>query len=283
MIRKVFLVDTLVDGPFSGSQTTVVFLESPLDKFKMLSLANELGTSQTVFVYYHGQAYLLRYFVRTQEITLSTHCCHAVAHLIFELGMHPPGEKLLFLTQEGEITAARIPPDLISVTLPAQNITKLDQAKIELYSSILSLNPKTVIWGALAPSRTVVLAVDASVQLRKLNVDNLKLADSGAMALAVTKQDTGAADYALRCFTSIPNLPEQSISAGLQRSLAPHWGRLLNKKALQAKQLSPRGGLIELDVSIPNQIVITGRSKTVLRSDLVLEMIGDIPVTVVGQ
>jgi predicted PhzF superfamily epimerase YddE/YHI9 len=249
----------------------------------MLTFANELGTSETVFIYPHNKAYLLRFFSSSQELTLGTHCCHAAAHLVFDLGLHPPGEELTFLTQEGQLAVNKIEPDLISVKMPAQNLIKIDQAKIELYCSILAINPKNIVWAAVAPSRTVVLAVNNSSQLRKLSIDHQKLADSGAAGLAVTAPEIGGADYCLRCFTSLYNFPEQNVSASLQRSLAPHWGRLINKKVLQVKQLSSRGGFMELDVSIPNQIIMTGKSRTVLRSDIVLEMIEDIPVTVVGS
>ncbi|MDR1297382.1 MAG: PhzF family phenazine biosynthesis protein [Deltaproteobacteria bacterium] len=279
MIRKAFLVDSLVDGPFSGAPTSVVFLESPMDKFKMLSLANEIGTSQTVYVLMHDQAsYLLRFFSRTQELPLGGHSCHAAAHLIYELGFSPPGEELVFLTQEGEISARRVPPDQTAVRFAAQAFNKMDQNNVDLYSDILGLSPRSVAWAGITQNRQAILAVDASAPLRRLEPVRAKLLNSGATTLAVTAPDSSAGcDYSLRCFTPGLLFPEHLVSATVHRSLAPQWGRLLRKTRLQCRQLSSRGGLVLLDVSDPGRVLMTAKSRTVMRSDVVMEMMDSYP------
>jgi predicted PhzF superfamily epimerase YddE/YHI9 len=283
LVRKVLLVDALGDGPFSGAPTHVVFLESPLDKFKMVSLAHELGSGETVFVLAHHRAFLLRFFNQIQEVPLGGHACHAAAHLIYELGLMPPAEPLFLLTQEGELKASLAPPDLISVSFPAQNVGKMDQAAMDLHASILSLGPRDLAWGAVTPSRQAILAVDPKTPIRKLEPDRLRLAKSGTATLAVTTADPQSGEYLLRAFGSNPQHPEQHLSVNIHRSLAPPWGRLLQKRRLACRQLSSRGGLVQLDVSAPGQVVVTGRSLTVLRSDLVLELMADVPVTVLGH
>ncbi|MDR1111863.1 MAG: PhzF family phenazine biosynthesis protein [Deltaproteobacteria bacterium] len=277
MIRKAFLVDALVDGPFSGAPTSVVFLETPMDKFKMLSLANELGTSQTVYVLMHDQeSYLLRFFSRTQELPIGGHACHAAAHLIFELGLLPPGETIVFLTQDGEILARRVPPDQTVVRFTAHSLNKMDQANINIYSELMSLTPKAVAWAGITPSRAAILAVDSSVQMRRLEPDREKLQKTGAAVLAVTAPDNGGCDYCLRCFTPGLLLPEHLVSGNIHRCLAPQWGRVLGKRLLQARQLSSRGGLVRLDVSDPNFVAMSAKSMTILSSDLVVELHDDL-------
>ncbi|MDR2443467.1 MAG: PhzF family phenazine biosynthesis protein [Deltaproteobacteria bacterium] len=273
LVRKVLLVDALGYGQFSGAPTVVIFLEAPLDKFKMASLSRELGSSQTVFVLAHNKTFLLRFFNQLLEIPLGGHSCHAAAHLIYELGLLPPSKPLTFLTQEGELAVKLTEPDSISVTFPAINLTKMDSANLELYGSILAIDPKNIAWGAMTASRQAIIAVDATVMLKKLSPDRARLAKSGASTLAVTSAaDTVGGEYSLRCFGPNENRPEQQVSVNIHRSLAPHWSRLLGTKKLQARQLSGRGSLVQLDVSTPNQVVVTGRSRTVLRSDLVLEL-----------
>jgi predicted PhzF superfamily epimerase YddE/YHI9 len=273
MIRKTFLVDALVDGPFSGSPTTVVFLESLMNKFKMLSLANELGTSQTVYVLLHDQPlYLLRFFSRTQELPVGVHACHAAAHLIYELGLLPPGEGLTFLTQEGEVLARRVGTDQTEIKFTALPLNKMDPANLNVYCEVLSLNPKAVVWSAITQNRSAILAVDETVQTRRLKPDPDKFLATGAAVLAVTSQDRGGADYSLRCFTPCLLLPEQQASGNVHRWLAPQWGRVLRKKSLVARQLSNRGGLVRLDLSDPDFVVMTAKSRTILRSDLVVEL-----------
>jgi PhzF family phenazine biosynthesis protein len=283
LVRKVLLVDALGDGPFSGAPTHVVFLERPLDKFKMVSLAHELGSGETVFILAHHKAFLLRFFNQIQEVPLGGHACHAAAHLIYELGLMPPAEPLSLLTQEGELTARLASPDLISVSFPAQNLGKMDQAGLDLHSSILGLAPKDLAWGAITPSRQAILAVDPKTPVRRLEPDRARLSKSGASTLAVTTVEPMGSEYLLRAFGANPHHVEQHVSVNIHRALAPHWGRLLQKKLLASRQLSSRGGLVQLDVSTPGHVAIAGRCRTVLRSDLVLELMADVPVTVLGS
>jgi predicted PhzF superfamily epimerase YddE/YHI9 len=272
MILKSFLVDTLVEGPFSGAPTMVIFLEKPMDKFKMLSLANELGTSQTVYILLHDQAsYLLRFFSRTQELAVGGHGCHAVAHLIYELGLLPPDESTVLLTQDGELLAKRVLRDLTEVRFTAQTVNKMDQNSLNNYSSVMAINPKSVTWAGITTGRAAILAVDNSVNLRRLTPDREKLHSTGATVLALTSLDQSGCDYNLRCFSSSSYFPEHQVNSSIHRCLAPQWGQILNKKRLLARQLSQRGGLVRLEVSDPNFVFMTAKSKTILRADLVAD------------
>ncbi|MDR1546563.1 MAG: PhzF family phenazine biosynthesis protein [Deltaproteobacteria bacterium] len=271
MIRKIFLVDALVDGPFSGAQTSVVFLQSPLDRFKMLSLAHEFAAWQTVYSLPHGKAHLLRFFSHAHhELPLGVHGAHAAAHLIFELGLFPPVQELRLLTQEGELTAVLTPSGALAVNVPAQNLAKMDSGRLALFSDLLALKPSDVAWGGITPARVAVLGLSSAASLRQLEPDRVGLIKSGAAGLAVTAPGQAGFDYGLRCFNPGHLHPEQEVSGNVQRSLAPHWGRLLGKTRLTAKQFSSRGSIVELDVSQPGQLNVVGRSATVLRSDLVL-------------
>ncbi|MDR2301620.1 MAG: PhzF family phenazine biosynthesis protein [Deltaproteobacteria bacterium] len=273
MLTKIFLVDALVQGPFTGAPTTVVFLETPMDKFKMLSLANEMGTSQTVYVLLHSQAaYLLRFFSRTQELPLGVHASHAAAHLIFELGLLPPDEKIEFLTQDGALVAKKAPLDQTEIGFSAISMNKMDPTNLYAYAEVLSINPKAITWGGLTPNRAAILFIDTTVQLRRLVPDREKLQKTGAAVLCVTSLDVSGGDYALRSFTPSLILPEHQVSGNIHRCLAPRWGRTLGKKHLVAHQYSNRGGLVSLDVSDPNTVAMTAKSHTILRSDLVAEL-----------
>ena len=222
----------------------------------------------------------MRFFNQIQEVPLGGHACHAAAHLLYELGLMPPAVPLTLLTQEGELSAKLVPPDAISVAFPAQSLAKMDQASLDLYSSIMGLSPRDLAWGAVTPTRQAILAVDPKTPIRRLEPDRGRLSKSGAATLAVTSVEPAGSEYAIRAFGANPQHPEQHVSVNIHRSLAPHWGRLLKKQRLFARQLSSRGGLVQLDVSAAGQVAIAGRCQTVLRSDLVLELMSDVPVTV---
>ncbi|MDR2199377.1 MAG: PhzF family phenazine biosynthesis protein [Deltaproteobacteria bacterium] len=273
MIQKVFLVDALVDGPFSGSPTSVFFLESPLERFKMASLAGELGSPESVYVLPHGEAFLLRFFTPLMELKAGVHAAQAAAHLIYELGVRPPTVPLLFLTLEGELKSRFHPPNYCSLELVSEKFRELDPAERELYAPMLGLDPKDALWGVLTSGNIAVLRVPDYASLKKLvpvQSELLKAAVQGVAATSPGKQG-GDCDYYLRSFRPKVGVPEEHVGGGIHRSLAHYWGKLLNKTSLVSRQLSKRGGLVSLEVGDPAKVVFKGKARTILRSDVIQE------------
>jgi PhzF family phenazine biosynthesis protein len=273
MIQKVFLVDALADGPFSGSPTSVFFLESPMERFKMASLAAEMGSLESVYVLQHGEAFLLRFFTTAAEIKTGVHAALAAAHLIYELGMQPPSLPVLFLTQEGELKAHFLPPSLCSLKLDAEGSSDLSPEDISRWAPILGVSPADALWGVLTAGNTAVIAVGDHQLLKRLTPDIPELLKTGLAGAAVTSPGRagGDADYCLRSFRPKVGVTEEHVSGSIHRSLAHVWGRRLGKTELTARQLSRRGGLVTLDAQSPGAVVFKGKSRTILRSDTVLE------------
>jgi PhzF family phenazine biosynthesis protein len=159
MILKVFLVDALMDGPFSGAPTTVLYLSEPMERFKMASLAAEFGTTESVFALPHGDAFLLRFFTPQAEIKIGAHSSQAAAHIIYEMGICPPTEKVTLLTQEGEALARHFDPDVTSIELDEEPMTPLGTEEIGEMAPLLGLEPKEVEWGAMTSGKKAILAL----------------------------------------------------------------------------------------------------------------------------
>jgi PhzF family phenazine biosynthesis protein len=273
MILKVFLVDSLADGPFSGSPTTVFFLESPLERFKMASLASEVGSLESVYVLQHGDAFLLRFFTPVMELKTGVHASMAAAHLIYELGMRPPEAPLLFLTQEGELKSRRLPPAMCELALDSEPSERLQAADIERHAPLLGLSPGDVLWGALTSGKIAVLAIEDYSAVKRLAPDQAGLLKSDLSGLAVTApgREGGDCDYYLRAFRPKVGVPEEHASGSIHRSLAHLWSRILNKRELTARQLSRRGGLVILNTEDEQSVVFKGKARTILRSDVMLD------------
>jgi PhzF family phenazine biosynthesis protein len=273
MIQKVFLVDALVDGPFSGSPTSVFFLASPLERFKMASLAGEIGTLESVYVLPHGEAFLLRFFTPAMELKVGVHASQAAAHLIYELGIRPPSMPLLFLTQEGELKTRFIPPASCALELDAESMTELAPPELQRLAPLLGLGPSAAAWGILTAGNIAVLGLEDYSQVKKASPDYPGLLSSDLHGLAVTSPGKTATDcdYCLRAFRPKVGVPEEHVSGSIHRSLAHRWARILKKSELTARQLSKRGGLVTLDVRNPDTVVFKGNSRTILRSDVLQE------------
>ena len=83
---EVYIVDSFTDEPFKGNPAAVCLVNQKLSDEKMLSIAKELGLSETAFVNrQEGQArFSIRYFSPKMEIPLCGHATLAASKVIFE-------------------------------------------------------------------------------------------------------------------------------------------------------------------------------------------------------
>ncbi|MDR2613528.1 MAG: PhzF family phenazine biosynthesis protein [Deltaproteobacteria bacterium] len=272
-IQKVLLADALVDGPFSGAPTTVVYLGEPLERFKMASLAAEFGTLETVYVYPHARSFLLRFFTPLTELKVSINSSHAAAFVVYELGLRPPSEPLSLLTQDGEITARYESQGGISMEMDADSHVPLDAARLDACAALIGIPAGQTVWGLRTSGNLAVLAVEDREILKRLNPDIpelLKFDLNGIAATALSRQP-GDCDYFLRSFRPRQGQTEEHVSGSINRSLAPRWASILRKATLSARQLSRRGGLVTAEVGDGGRITLKGRARIILRSDICLE------------
>ncbi|MDR2350256.1 MAG: PhzF family phenazine biosynthesis protein [Deltaproteobacteria bacterium] len=280
MILKVFLVDAMVDGPFSGSPITVLYLSSPLEMFKMASLASEFGTAETVFILPHGEAFLLRFFTPAKEIKMGVHGCQAAAHIIYELGICPPTAEVSFLTQEGEVLIRHHMPDFTSMEMDTETREELNGDAKDSHAPLLSLDPKDVEWAIKTPGNDIILALSDYAVLKRLepNLPAIMNSDFKAVSATVMAKQGADCDYCLRTFRPSREGAEEQSSGVINRSLAPHWAKLLQKKSLAVRQLSKRGGIMTIELPSSDKLIFKGRARTVLRADIVLENVATNPL-----
>jgi PhzF family phenazine biosynthesis protein len=274
-IHKVLLADSLVDGPFSGAPTTAVYLGEPLERFKMASLAAEFGTLETVYIYPHSKSFLLRFFTPTTELKIGINACQAAAHIIYELGIRPPSEPLVFLTQDGEITARLDGGAVISMEMDQESVTPLDEARTEACGRLVGIPPGRIQWGFLTQGNLAVVAVEDRETLKRLSPDVSELfrAEVNGVAATALSRQAGDCDYYLRSFRPREGQTEEHVSGSVNRSLAPRWADILRKTSLSARQLSRRGGLVRMELSEGGRMAIKGRARIILRADMNLESV----------
>jgi PhzF family phenazine biosynthesis protein len=271
----VLLADALADAPFSGAPTTVVYLGEPMERFKMASLATEFGTLETVYIYPHSKSFLLRFFTPNTELKVGINACHAAAFVVYELGIRPPSEPLSLLTQAGEITARHLNDGDIAMEMDQAPHQPLEKGSLDGYAALARLPPGLAGWGLKTPGDLAVVAVEDRELLKRLSPDipELLKADVNGVAVTAPSRLAGDCDYCLRCFRPKQGQIEEHVSGSIHRSLAPRWARLLQKKTLTARQLSRRGGLVKAEVRDDGRIVLQGKARLILRSDISLESV----------
>lgn len=73
---ETYIVDSFTDEPFKGNPAGVCLLQHPIEDSQMLTIAQELGFSETAFVIglFDSQDFQIRFFSPKMEIP---HCGHA--------------------------------------------------------------------------------------------------------------------------------------------------------------------------------------------------------------
>jgi PhzF family phenazine biosynthesis protein len=235
-------VDTFVDAEFAGNPAAVVELAAPAPTAVMQAAAHHIGLPTTAFVTVRGGGeYGVRWFTPYAEINLCGHATIASARLLFTRPENRAVALLTFRSDNGVLHADR-EGDLIGIDLPAAPVTAADPPA-----------------GLLA-----ALRVDAGSGYRSCHVSSddvlVELVDAAAVAAlrpdfpALARQPfrghivTAPADggFVSRTFFPALGVHEDQVCVTAHAKLAPFWARRLGRSRLSARQLSRRGGRLEV-------------------------------------
>jgi predicted PhzF superfamily epimerase YddE/YHI9 len=83
--------------------------------------------------------------------------------------------------------------------------------------------------------------------------------------------DDARFDFYSRFFAPWAGIPEDPVTGSAHAVLAPYWGKVLGKQQLVARQCSPRGGDVWLDLSCqepPGRVMVSGEAAVVMEATL---------------
>ena len=118
--------------------------------------------------------------------------------------------------------------------------------------------------GADEASLTALLALPAELPVL------LRAAHDGSIVKGVmvtVRTPTGPYDFQTRYFAPWVGIPEDPVTGSAHTVLGPYYQRKLGKSQLKARQCSPRGGDLLLEV-VSDSVRITGQAAVVLRGDV---------------
>jgi PhzF family phenazine biosynthesis protein len=253
-------VDAFTERRFAGNPAAVCLLEGPADEGWMQALADEMGLSETAYVWPEGDLLSLRWFTPVAEVDLCGHATLAAAHALRASGRAADGETVDFSTRSGVLTA-RLDTDVIELDLPADRA--LAVAVPEALSGLPALR------SAQGANDILVELADAAA-VREAAVDLAAVAALGIRALYVTAPGHGEdADYVLRVFAPAVGIDEDPVTGSAQCMLGPYWADRLGRTTLEAAQLSRRGGRLRVTVR-GERVGVAGRAVTVLEGRVAL-------------
>jgi PhzF family phenazine biosynthesis protein len=257
----IYLIDAFADRPFSGNPAGVCLLPAGQSAAWMQQVAMEMNQAETAFVWPEPDgSYQLRWFTPQVEVNLCGHATLAAAHaLLHEARVN--SDLLRFHTHSGLLSARRI-GDELQLDFPA------DQPKTREHPvGLTDLLGKTPQW--FGRGRDDFLAVlDSAAEVEAFVPDYpliSSLTKRGLIITAPGDADSGL-DMVSRFFAPNIGVPEDSVTGSAHCLLAIYWAYRLGKNHLRARQASPRGGLLTVELQ-GERVLLSGMAKTMLKGE----------------
>lgn len=258
---KYYLVDAFVtERAFSGNPAAVCLVDEPLSASLMQSLANEFNLSETAYLEAlpDGQ-WSLRWFTPQVEVDLCGHATLAAAHALWESGV-TDSEHIEFATRSGSLIVARQSASLM------MSFPRIVTAPIADMPALQSMVPQLV--NAAAAGDDILLEVADQQAVEDFVPDLPAIAAlpcRGVMVTAVGRE----CDFVSRFFAPGVGIDEDPVTGSAHCALADYWSPRLGKTALSARQLSKRGGAIDIELS-DSGVALQGQAVTVASGTVLL-------------
>lgn len=264
---ETYIVDSFTDQPFKGNPAGVCISNERLTNTQMLSIAKELGLSETAFVSKldGGNKFSIRFFSPVMEIPLCGHATLAASKVLFEKS----GENsLTFVNIQNLKLPVELDKEFIKMEFPIYN-TIPQETPIELLKAlgIESINNSEYN----AETKILLLEITSAEQLKNLTPDFDKLKKShneinGVLVTAISTKPEF--DFESRYFWPWSGTNEDPVTGGTHTFLAKYWGIRLNKTKMNSFQCSERTGFMEVELLNEDKMTIRSKAQIVLKGEL---------------
>lgn len=244
-----WIVDAFVGEAFGrklrGNPAAVVLLDEFESDDELQERADEFNLSETAFVVARGDLnFDLRWFTPRVEVDLCGHATLAAAFALLDAGHLQHGQTAQFQTRSG-VLKALVEENRIELDFPVQRVEECEMP-VGLQRA-LELGKNPVLFCGRA-NEDWLLRVDMT-SLWVMQPRFEKLAKIHARGIIVTAPHSDdEADFSSRFFAPRVGINEDPATGSAHCALASFWAERLNKTKLKAVQVSPRGGLLELEL-----------------------------------
>lgn len=267
MNLDIFQVDAFTRQPLRGNPAAVVPLEEWLEDEQLLAIAMENNLSETAFFLPESEGnYPLRWFTPTREVDLCGHATLASAHVLLN-EINPGLDRVRFQTMSGELDVERR-GDVLAMTFPSRPAVPWDDDGA--LAEALGARPAEILKTTLQnPESDKVLAVfdsESDVAALKPHMSALmSIPGQGVVATAAGDE----VDFVSRYFVPKVGVPEDPVTGSTHCTLSPYWASRLGRTRMTARQVSRRGGELEIHQQ-GDQVEIAGPAVLVMRGKLFL-------------
>ncbi len=263
-MKPFHLVNAFTTDPFGGNPAAVMVLESPNwpDVAWMQGVAAQFNLSETAFVLRKaGEPFGLRWMTPTAEVDLCGHATLASAHVLWATGTLEPTAAASFDTRSGRLTCRRREDGRIGMDFPSIPVRPIQAPRPAL--GALGLDHAL----AATDGTYLLIEVETETAVRAIRPDFDVLSQLEEWGTIVTARASWGGDFVSRFFAPRKGVSEDPVTGSAHCRLAPYWAAKLGKTVLNARQVSPRGGDLEV-IHHGERVEILGRALTVGRGEL---------------
>ena len=265
---ETYIVDSFTDQPFAGNPAGVCILNEKLPDYQMLTIAKELGLSETAFIIKIDSLnmYSIRYFSPIMEIPLCGHATLASSKVLFEI--HRKMRKIHFKNIQNLDLIIRSCGDEIEMKFPIYDTIPMEAPE----ALISALGIDTIVNSEFNKENNILLLeIEDSDLLKKLSPDFERLkrshnSISGVLVSAPSKKINF--DFESRYFWPWSGTNEDPVTGATHTFLAKYWGERFNKNKMNSYQCSERTGFMEVELINDKQLTIKSKAQIVLKGEL---------------
>lgn len=257
----IYQVDAFASEVFRGNPAAVMPLAAWLDDVLLQSIAAENNLSETAFLVQGEEAYELRWFTPQVEVDLCGHATLASAHVLFDHLDHP-GNEIAFDTRSGRLRVERTAHGL-TLDFPGNALEPVD-VDLDVCRALGATASE-----AMAPQGGVshLYVYEFESDVASLAPDFAALKQAGVNVIATAPGD--ACDFVSRYFGPLVGINEDPVTGSAHCSQVPYWSGRLGQTALQARQISARGGELSCDYR-EGRVFMTGKGATFMTGTVTL-------------
>jgi PhzF family phenazine biosynthesis protein len=262
MSLKIYQVDAFTDRVFSGNPAAIVPLDQWLDDGVLQQIAMENNLAETAFYVRSKNGFEIRWFTPAVEVDLCGHATLGAAHVLFNhenisgdtISFHSPRSGLLSVVKRGEILTLNFPADhMVRVPVSEDVIAGFSAKPGEVYKG------KT----------DYMLIYKDQSEIEDMIPDFAAIGKVSSCRGVIVTAPGNDCDFVSRFFAPQSGINEDPVTGSAHTSLAPYWATRFGRPALTARQLSPRGGYLECELS-GNRVLISGKAKTFMVGEIMI-------------
>lgn len=257
---EIYQVDSFTTQAFKGNPAGVCISQEPLNESLMFSIAEEMAVSETAFLALNTMT--LKWFTPEVEVRLCGHGTLATVHVMKEQGLLETGDKVVFNTLSGELSAT-VCELSIELDFPSTKLSLDSEPNLALLEH-LGIELCQVVSFREFDSKQLIEVSNEQVLLElSPNFDALKgMKGRGVVVTALSSNPE--LDFVSRYFAPWVGVNEDPVTGSAHCALTQHWTEKLNKRSFSAYQASRRGGYMSTELLDNGRIKLIGSATTVI-------------------